>query len=326
MNTLVSIITPTYNSEAFIESTVESVLAQTYTNLEWLIIDDGSGDKTLIILKEKSLKEKRIKLFERNREPKGPSTCRNIGIENSTGEYIIFLDSDDLLAPSCIEKRLAYLIPNPKINFAVFQMETFGSTKNCTTRYKKNYLDSFLKLEFPWTITAPIWRRSFLHKYGGFNEKLNCLEDPELHIRCLIDSPDYTVFYNAEPDCFYRTWKNGDLKKNNNYYLKINSFFSFVETIHKLVEQKNKKKLNACFYIILMILIFPLNLNDILVIKKCISTSRDISSINYLQFFLLIFLQMLLPVSKNSHLQKYIVYSSAFVYSPRRFKNEYCKK
>ena len=95
---LVSIITPLYNSEKFISETIESVLAQTYTNWEMLIVNDCSKDNGAKIVEEYVKKDKRIKLFNNEKNLGGAGT-RNRAIKEARGKYIAFLDSDDLWMP-----------------------------------------------------------------------------------------------------------------------------------------------------------------------------------------------------------------------------------
>lgn len=92
---LVSVIIPCFNCEKTIEATIESVLNQSYPKIEIILIDDGSNDNTLTTLQEIEAKDKRIKVL--HQENKGVSMTRNNGIENSTGEYVVFIDSDDLI-------------------------------------------------------------------------------------------------------------------------------------------------------------------------------------------------------------------------------------
>lgn len=96
---LVSIITPLYNSERFIDTTIKSVLSQTYTNWELIIVDDGSTDKGFDIAHQHHLKDCRIRLFKQDRNS-GAAACRNTAIEKARGKYIAFLDSDDLWEPN----------------------------------------------------------------------------------------------------------------------------------------------------------------------------------------------------------------------------------
>lgn len=101
MNPLVSVVIPIYNSEKFIKECVDSVLSQTYKNIEIVLINDGSKDNSLQICTELTKSNKNIVLF--NQENKGVSAARNNGIKNSKGDFLFFLDSDDLLPPSAIQ-------------------------------------------------------------------------------------------------------------------------------------------------------------------------------------------------------------------------------
>ncbi len=105
---LVSIIMPLYNCEKYIAETINSVLSQTYTNWELLIVDDYSADNSVQIVKEFAEKDARIKLceFEQN---VGVATARNKAIELSKGRYIAFLDSDDIWLPEKLAKQIAFM-------------------------------------------------------------------------------------------------------------------------------------------------------------------------------------------------------------------------
>lgn len=98
----VSVITPMYNCEKFISETIESVLNQTYTNWEMIIIDDCSTDKSKQIVKQYIERDKRIRLIALN-ENSGAAVARNKGIEVSSGRFIAFLDGDDLWEPNKLE-------------------------------------------------------------------------------------------------------------------------------------------------------------------------------------------------------------------------------
>lgn len=102
---LVSVIIPTYNSEKYIEKTVNSALNQTYKNLEVIIVDDYSKDHTRTVIEKISQKDSRVR-FIFPKKNQGAAVARNIGIQNANGKYIAFLDSDDLWIPKKIEKQL----------------------------------------------------------------------------------------------------------------------------------------------------------------------------------------------------------------------------
>lgn len=108
---LVSIITPSYNSEEYIDETIQSVLAQTYPNWEMIIVDDFSKDSTKDIVKRYISSDNRIKLFELTHNS-GPSVARNTAISKAKGSFIAFLDSDDVWLPNKLEVQVAYMLDN----------------------------------------------------------------------------------------------------------------------------------------------------------------------------------------------------------------------
>ena len=109
MKPLTSIITPLYNSEVFIAETINSVIGQTYNNWELLLIDDGSKDKTIKIIESYIKQYPNISLIK-NKTNLGAAISRNKGIEAAKGEYIAFLDADDLWKPTKLEKQISFMI------------------------------------------------------------------------------------------------------------------------------------------------------------------------------------------------------------------------
>lgn len=114
MTDLVSIITPMYNSEAYIEETIKSVIHQSYEKWEMLIIDDGSIDNSINIVKGYVKRDKRIKLIEKEKN-QGAAIARNIGIKESIGRYIAFLDSDDLWMSTKLEDQIIFMTNNKTV-------------------------------------------------------------------------------------------------------------------------------------------------------------------------------------------------------------------
>lgn len=105
MAKLVSIITPTYNSEKYISETIKSVQNQTHQNWEMIIVDDGSSDKTSAIVESIIENDFRIKFFKLDQNS-GPAIARNAGIEKALGHYMTFLDADDIWFPTFIEQSI----------------------------------------------------------------------------------------------------------------------------------------------------------------------------------------------------------------------------
>jgi len=115
-NPRVSIITPTYNGEKFIERAIKSVLRQTFKDWEMIIVDDGSRDNTVEIVKKYTKIDPRIKLIELKENTGGPAIPRTIACKKAKGEYIAFLDQDDLYYPEYLELKIKYLDENPEID------------------------------------------------------------------------------------------------------------------------------------------------------------------------------------------------------------------
>jgi len=133
---LVSIFIPVFNRETLIGETIESAVNQTYNNIEIIIVDNNSTDRTWEILKSYSQKDKRIKIY-RNEENIGAVRNWKRCLDYGQSEYAKFLWSDDLIAPEFIEKTLPYLIDNPDVGFVFTGTEIFWdeSNKKITAHY-----------------------------------------------------------------------------------------------------------------------------------------------------------------------------------------------
>lgn len=104
MSQKISVIIPVYNVEKYLCACVNSVINQTYKNLEIILVDDGSTDKSGAICDEYALKDERIKVFHKSNG--GLSSARNYGLDRMSGDYVFFLDSDDFISLQCLEKML----------------------------------------------------------------------------------------------------------------------------------------------------------------------------------------------------------------------------
>lgn len=109
-NPLISIITPVYNAEKYIRDCIESVLRQTYTNWEMILVDDCSQDNSVNIIEE-YMSDGRIKLFK-NKKNSGPASSRNIALKKAKGKYITFLDSDDVILENKLNNQINFMMQN----------------------------------------------------------------------------------------------------------------------------------------------------------------------------------------------------------------------
>lgn len=250
MGKKVSIVIPCFNSQNTIRETLESVIRQSYQDWEVLCCDDGSTDKTCNIISEYTIKYPNIFLFKRNSVERGGSVCRNIGISNSEGEYLIFLDADDLLAPNCLEHRVnAMDITASK--FCVFPfayydngvIKEIGIDKSIT-----NFECAFGAGHAVWQTTCPIYETSFVKMIGGFDESFQRLQDVEFGLRAIFYSNGNfsTYLVNNQADCYYRV-SSCDNRKSK-YRLVLTYYDSFGTLVNKLAEKGAfKKKVNLVY-------------------------------------------------------------------------------
>ncbi len=245
---LISIIIPLFNRENLISETIESVLAQTYSYWELIIIDDGSTDNSVEIAKTFAAKSNRIQLFQRDRLPKGASACRNIGAEKANGDYLIFLDSDDLLAPFCLDQRIKIMQENSDLDFAVFNLELFqfkvhdlNQKFNIYFENNIDYLKSFIIDSPPWAINCPIWKKNFFLNIGGFDEDFWVMDDPELHVRALlVNNVCFKVIIDSQTDCFYRI----NYTNNAKFYKdSIEGRIKFIKKVNSLIQESGNNVL-----------------------------------------------------------------------------------
>ncbi|RXJ45399.1 glycosyltransferase family 2 protein [Gelidibacter gilvus] len=192
---LVSIIIPTFNRAHLIGETLDSVLAQTYTNWECIVVDDGSTDGTSQLMEAYCAKDPRFQYHHRPKErPKGANVCRNYGFEQSIGEFINWLDSDDLFSNNKLEAQVSELLM-PEIDITTC---TWGFLEN-DSRHKlrefeiyKNYssglkfLDDLGKYSTYLPVHAYLIKRELINQAGFWNEDLIVNQDGEYLTRVLI--------------------------------------------------------------------------------------------------------------------------------------------
>ncbi|MCP9861486.1 glycosyltransferase family 2 protein [Cyanobium sp. Cruz-8H5] len=192
----VSVIIPLYNREGLVGETLDSLLAQTFPDWEAVVVDDHSTDCSLAVAEGYARRDGRIRVYQRSGAVKGAPACRNEGFRRSTGEYVIFMDSDDLLMPQCLEHRVAFIEARPELDFAVWQTMNFRSVPgDLDTAWNvftdEDDLDRFLRSDAPWQTMGPIWRREVVEGVGGWLESALCWQDWEFHLRVLAKRQNF---------------------------------------------------------------------------------------------------------------------------------------
>lgn len=201
-NDLISIILNTYNSERFIGETIQSVLDQTYTNFELLVIDDGSQDQTLKIISQIQDDCLQVHAYPNG----GIATSRNRGLAHASGEYIAYLDHDDLWTPQKLEHQWQCLQASPEASFVyswVIMINEGGRLIRhlAPVQYTGNIYLKILAQNFVMTASNPLIRRTSLIEIGGFDEEIYGTDDWDLFIRLAKDHP---VVLSPYYDLLYR--------------------------------------------------------------------------------------------------------------------------
>lgn len=211
---LISVIIPVYNGEKTIQETIESVLNQTFIDLELIVINDGSQDATLKVVER--IQDSRLKVFSYPNA--GQSTSRNRGISLATGEYISFIDADDLWTPDKLEAQLKALQANPKAAVAYSWTDWIDESSHNLGKGSRNTEQGevFAKLllnDFVANGSNVLIRRQALNEVGGFDASVTPAEDWDMWLRLAVhyefvavQSPQ--VLYRISPNsASFNVWK-----------------------------------------------------------------------------------------------------------------------
>lgn len=202
----VSIVMASFNKARYLEAALASAVEQGEA-AEVVVVDDASTDGSREIIDEHASRSGRVRAthLPRNR---GGAHCRNVGIRQARGDFVMFLDADDVLATGCIIRRLAVAHGNPDHDAWVFPMSTFidmpDQEVDRWVPRAGDHLKHFLQHRLDWSIMQPLWRRRFLEGLGGFDESFVRLQDPELHVRALLSGARILCAPDHGVDCHYR--------------------------------------------------------------------------------------------------------------------------
>lgn len=246
-NPLVSIIIPTYNSKSFLKETVNYALQQTYKNIEVILVDDGSTDGTEAYFDE--FKRQAVQCFKIDNG--GASNARNFGLSKSKGEYIQFLDADDLLHQNKIENQIKAMLYQkadisftPWINFSNNINEgkkfRFDNINYAKTRTGKELMLSFGMDN--WFILPVSWltHKKLIEKAGDWNIEISNNDDGEYFSRVLYQAEK--VICIDEISAYYRVTPADSLSKMNSIN-KIDDAFESYRLIAALLEKDSQTAL-----------------------------------------------------------------------------------
>lgn len=199
----ISVIIPLYNKEHFVAKTLESVLSQTYQDFEVIIIDDGSTDHSVEVVS--SYDDSRIKIIKQPN--RGVSSARNHGIQIAKGEYISFLDADDIWYPTFLEEMLELTIQYPKYYFFCCAQKDRPIP---TLPAGVSIIDDHCKYFYLYCTGSNIIKKEVLDQVGGFRENYQYGEDLDMWLRISCIYP--TVYLNKDLMTYNHTTE-GNLSK-----------------------------------------------------------------------------------------------------------------
>lgn len=206
MQELVTVIVPIYNSERYLEACIRSIMNQTYKNLEIILIDDGSRDSSLCICYDMQKLDDRIIVI--SKENSGVSSTRNLGLDNTHGQYVYFCDSDDLVKPTMIATMLKK-IKEANVDMACSSYciirDNGGMVESNKTPYEEYILDknemlSLILSNIDKQYRGYLWNKLFKADYlktVRFNDKLKICED-EVFCVNYVKNIEKGIFFNEE--------------------------------------------------------------------------------------------------------------------------------
>lgn len=243
---LVSVVIPYYNDGLYIEETVNSMLNQTYTNIEIIIINDGSTDE-FSIEKLANFDNPKIRII--NQQNAGGAAARNTGFQNSSSQYVLTLDGDDMFEENFLEKAITVLEKNTNIAAVSSWVKGFGESE-FVWKAEGGTIKNFVNDNQ--SVACALIRKSVWQEVDGYSEEFrNAYEDWDFWLR--VTNLGYEVYTLQEPLFLYRQKKsstrldteNNHLESYKNLILKNKDIFSsFVVEVLLDKESKSEKGVN----------------------------------------------------------------------------------
>lgn len=244
MSDLVSIVVPCYNNIEFVREAIESAIDQTYLQVETIVIDDGSNDGSLDIIRSFG-----DKIRWETGINQGAPTARNRGVALARGKYIKFLDADDILLPDCIDRQMMQASKLTVDRQAIIYGDAIRIDR------QGNHLPSYpfqpaqaivdpieqILSNCPLT-SSPLHQRAYLAAIGGFDPRLTHGQEDDLHLRLVLSGVEF--IYDPHPVYYYREYSD-DTRISNHAYTQKSALVDYdpIERQIKLIEQQTGKQL-----------------------------------------------------------------------------------
>lgn len=209
MNSLISVIIPTYNRADFIKETLGSILGQSYKTLEVIIVSDGGSDSTPDVIAE--IDDKRIKFVQLDQNSGCPAVPRNVGLKEAKGELIAFCDDDDIWLPHKLEEQIRLFKKSPDIDLVCSNAIMFPLTSMdiCIPKIKSQVFEyqKFINHKNPIINSSVLFKSELLDRVGYLDEDpdLKAVEDYDYWLRTL-KSKDKSIYFDPRVQMKYRVF------------------------------------------------------------------------------------------------------------------------
>jgi len=256
MSSLVSILIPLYNSEKYIAHTLNSCINQTYSNIEIIVVDDGSTDRGMEIAKKYASQYNNIRVY--TQENSGAQRARNFAFEKSLGDYIQYLDADDILSNNKIEDQMKLVNKHGNKNVVTCKFMRFTEDIS-NAYYKENKIDKSFDKAIDWLIVSwsnggmgqtSIWLtpRKLIEKSGKWNESLDKNQDGEFFTRVILHSEK--VIFSDKAIVYYRVTGNTSISKQmteKSAEATLLSYKLYEKHCQKIENKKINKAIAYCY-------------------------------------------------------------------------------
>ena len=266
MKPLVSVVIPCFNVQDYIEEAVQSALDQTYSNIEVICVDNASEDDTWKRLQEIKIKHPEIILSQEAK--KGAPAARNCGIQNAKGEWVQFLDADDLLLPEKIEHQIKLLMTFEKTDFGYISAKHFKQNlaglkeEEMIEQFEDNFMNVFMNSSG--ITSSNLFSKAAVLEIKGWDEQLKSSQETDFMFRILAQG--YGCIYDEKPLTIVRERESGQISHRN----PVSKWKTYCDVRAKMIEwlMRNKSdywQMNRDFYLSYLI-------SSILILMKYSST------------------------------------------------------
>jgi glycosyltransferase involved in cell wall biosynthesis len=267
----ISVIMPVYNGELYIEEAINSIVNQTFTDFDLIILNDNSSDSTVAIIEKIREKDDRIILINKTKN-EGPANLRNEGIEMAKTEYVALLDADDIAMPTRFEKQISILDSNPNLGLCGTWFTIFGDKKEKVLKHSEKHED--LKVQFLHSCglgnSTVMFRKSMIGDLR-FEHQYVPAEDYGLWSEFIAKSE----FYNIPESLVRYRWHPGNISQTKEENLRIAEVAIKKRQLERLEIDSNDE--NSSYYVNAVSLKRKQNAEDII---KTIEASKVLKQKN----------------------------------------------